>query len=153
MFYSEAPVKTLKNHHGIRLACTAVLIFSWLIATNCCGLGLMARARVAVAAGGITESGGCSKCQQSPAEKQSPEKKGTRDCCKSVNRVQPADHSGYKFAQSHFIVAQLPRMEVLLLATGEGNQLPTDTGPPENQSFSEKILKRCHPANAPPVNA
>ena|GEM_PF-596986 len=141
-------MKTTLLNPAARIACTALMIFAWLTATNCCGLGLMGKKAQA------GEVGGCNKCEL--AQKKAPEdgskqQSGWR-CCERVNNVTLASSDVFKpvigWVDFVFHPTALLSQHRHLIAEDKLHY----TGPPDTVSFAELVLQRSLPAHAPPFS-
>ena len=122
-------------------------MFSWMVATNHCALGLMTP--------GVKAAGSSAHC---PCEKSTPVKKDGipspgHECCKTLNGVWLPTSK----VQAKHIAPVVPFLNgfcLVLPVDYLGPVLsiaPSNNGPPLSHSFAESVLQHSLFSHAPPV--
>jgi hypothetical protein len=138
-------VKSFRLNCPARLLMVALLMFSWLIATNHCAFGLMNATPKAEA-----EHSRC--CDGKPPSSKDAPTNGLRECCKSIHATTlpvkaEVKVDATKFQLRHFILLQVLAFEAL---EGALSSFTFDHGPPRAVSFAETVLQRSLFSHAPP---
>jgi hypothetical protein len=140
-------VKFARLQAPARVLTVALLMISWLLATNHCGLAMMMQTK------STTEHLHC--CSKNEAPTKSLPRGAMLQCCKAIHGTPAPEKAGAKFDRSNFEL----QLYALLLALApvswekESSAFLYDLGPPRAVSFAELVLQRSVLAHAPPFVA
>ncbi len=144
--YLRSAVNLARPTSIARALVAVAMVFSWLVLSNHCALGLMQTARVA------TDHAGCCGHDDGSGGAPAP----VRECCQSLNALAPVHGVTVPPAAC---IALLPAMMISVMEWSEFVITPVrtisllETGPPGARSFVELVLQRSLRSHAPPALA
>ncbi|MDR3403744.1 MAG: hypothetical protein P4L99_14695 [Chthoniobacter sp.] len=139
-------MKALRASTISRSLVVAVMLFSWLVVTNHCALGMLQSALGASAEHAHCHAAKTDSGKKAPAD-------GMRECCRAI-KASLASETVVKFApaqiqfQSYAILAAL-----LTPVASPAPDVFRDHGPPRASSFAEIVWQRSLLSHAPPILA
>jgi len=122
------------------------MLFSWLVVTNHCALGMVQSALGASAEHAHCHAAKTDSGKKAPAD-------GMRECCRSI-KASMASETVVKFDPAQVQLQSYPILAALLTPVASPTpEVFLDHGPPHAGSFAEIVLQRSLLSHAPPLLA
>jgi hypothetical protein len=124
----------------------AVMMFSWLVVTNHCAMGLMSLAGRTKAVHAHCHASSSDDSKQTPGE-------GMRECCRTIKASLPSELDVPGAAVQVDTIAYALILSLRAPVAEPAPEFFWDHGPPRGSSFAEIVLQRSLLSHAPPFFA